>query len=751
MCLQRTLYIKPFSFFALLFLLIASLPLQAQKDIKIAEQKYERGLYAEAIPFFSRHLNAWVDPKALLLRGKCYYQTDQLKAAIEDFERAQLLKYSEPEIDYYLAKSWHHLGEWDRAAEQYKRYMSWYMEDDFIRQRITDEVKRCASGIRLAYSSPRFDVQNFGPPVNTSANELNLISSPSRTDTYYFSRSDPGRDDRYRIGTYQVREAVMDENTWLNPAHENLNELIADISPDGQQMYLSRRNDKKKRNTLWVDGYSPDKAPLSRLKRFEGPVEFEKGDRDLYLVDDSTFLFSSDRAGGYGGYDLYLTGFRNGNWFLPVNLGGRINSPYDEITPASGMQGTLLVFSSNRVESVGGFDVFFARLDSTGAIWQDPENAGLPLNSPGDEINFRFTGENEPAVFASDRKTGGFGKFDIYQAIPLSAVESVSNTNAWVTGVLGNTRIRPAGKVSEEYTGKPVVETTGTDLPTDPEPKEIQDNPFLVEIDQQVASETVVSSGPVIKGSGPVDSLSLENLFYQPETSLISQPEVNAFIRQLAQVLIRHPDSHLALYAHGKPEASRWESLIQTVAELEAFVDLLVGEGIPPDHIRIIGVGTELPIAKTGMGDRLENASQKFNHRLECRIQAGSESLQVSEKSPFVVQHLRSDSWYLYRSLLEGLSYSLVLDRIKPGENPTTPELPEPWLLEKDFFRNEFTLQSGLFKHYGEAKSIRHRLPPALAGKIRIQAMIDGWPVPEKDVLSYAGKYTDLINYLADR
>ena len=78
-------------------------------------------------------------------------------------------------------------------------------------------------------------------------------------------------------------------------------------------------------------------------------------------------VFASNRPGGLGGFDLYYSLFKGGKWSSPVNLGPRINTPYDEYRPVIGSHpdftNKYLMFSSNRPEGKGGFDLYFAGVD----------------------------------------------------------------------------------------------------------------------------------------------------------------------------------------------------------------------------------------------------------------------------------------------------------------------------------------------------------------------------------------------------
>lgn len=83
----------------------------------------------------------------------------------------------------------------------------------------------------------------------------------------------------------------------------------------------------------------------------------------MSFVYGDMLVFSSDRPGGYGGYDLYYS-FRSGDgWTEPENFGPKINSEFDEYRPvvsdAMGFENQLMIFSSNRPGGLGGFDLYF--------------------------------------------------------------------------------------------------------------------------------------------------------------------------------------------------------------------------------------------------------------------------------------------------------------------------------------------------------------------------------------------------------
>jgi hypothetical protein len=82
------------------------------------------------------------------------------------------------------------------------------------------------------------------------------------------------------------------------------------------------------------------------------------------FVADNVMVFASDRPGGFGGYDLYYSVLKDSVWSTPVNMGPKINTAYDECRPLiiqrRVFQNSLIVFSSNRPDGKGGFDLYYA-------------------------------------------------------------------------------------------------------------------------------------------------------------------------------------------------------------------------------------------------------------------------------------------------------------------------------------------------------------------------------------------------------
>ncbi len=82
------------------------------------------------------------------------------------------------------------------------------------------------------------------------------------------------------------------------------------------------------------------------------------------FVSENVIVFTSDREGGFGGFDLYYSVYNGQEWSAPVNMGDLINTEYDEYRPVVVSTGEmfindLMIFSSNRPGGKGGFDLYY--------------------------------------------------------------------------------------------------------------------------------------------------------------------------------------------------------------------------------------------------------------------------------------------------------------------------------------------------------------------------------------------------------
>ena len=119
--------------------------------------------------------------------------------------------------------------------------------------------------------------------------------------------------------------------------------------------------------------------------------------------DGTQLIFASDKEGGMGGTDLYLSTWKKGNWTEPVNLGNKINTKGDEKYPYL-TNDNVLFFSTDGRYGMGGLDIYYIDLFFKDSI---AVNMGYPVNSGLDDFGFSFHKETKTGYFSSNRKSNG--------------------------------------------------------------------------------------------------------------------------------------------------------------------------------------------------------------------------------------------------------------------------------------------------------------------------------------------------------
>jgi outer membrane protein OmpA-like peptidoglycan-associated protein len=209
---------------------------------------------------------------------------------------------------------------------------------------------------------------------------------------------------------------------------------------DCKTIYFSRNNNHKQGTAKYVDLIDRMQIYESHLtdKGWTKPkqLEFDREVKDYchptLSADNQKLYFSSNRKGGFGGMDLYVSYKQtNGDWGKPINLGASINSNKNEVFPFIHDDGTLY-FSSSKEGGIGGLDVYYARTKAMSNIYavkaanlenqkanvsredfDGPLSIGTPFNSEKDDFGFILDKQKKLGYFTSNR-AGGFGEDDIY-------------------------------------------------------------------------------------------------------------------------------------------------------------------------------------------------------------------------------------------------------------------------------------------------------------------------------------------------
>ncbi len=241
-------------------------------------------------------------------------------------------------------------------------------------------------------------------PLPDQVNRFTLQYLPTITidnSTLVYTKRDLIEGDEDIVVSYFRNDKWTEAQSISPRINSPLNEGACTISADGRVMILTSCD---KRDSFGsCDLYITRKTEngWSKPRNLGKPVNSQYWESQPSLsADGKQIYFSSNRPGGNGGRDLWLTTYVDKKWSQPRNLGKTINSFKDETTPFIHPGCETIYFSSNGYVGMGGFDLM--RSNFVDSSWTNPENLGHPINSYSDEVALLIGGDGKTAYFAKE-------------------------------------------------------------------------------------------------------------------------------------------------------------------------------------------------------------------------------------------------------------------------------------------------------------------------------------------------------------
>jgi outer membrane protein OmpA-like peptidoglycan-associated protein len=396
---------------------------EARKNLRQGEKLYEQGggaIYAALDLLMKAYTfnpdNAWLNYRI----GHIYLETAEHDHAIPFLEKAAELNVPTVDVHFLLGRAYHLNYRFADAINQYNYYRQSLNPQELAERRnqIDRHIAECRNARELVANPVRVFVDNPGSGLNTPYDDYSPQLSPDGQTMYFTSRRPLGNRPRTDRSDHKYFENIFEAQkmggTWqvTGPAAGRINsrshDATAGIAADGSILVVYRGN---RGGDLYESVLKDGK--WGRPKRLSRGINTRNQETSAAISSDgNTMYFVSDRSGGYGGKDIWVTQRdRRGRWSEPVNLGPTVNTEYDEESVFLAPDDVTLYFSSKGHNSMGGFDIF--RTTYRNGRWSEPENLGYPINSPGDDLFFVLAPDGETAYLSSMRPDGHGGS-DIY-------------------------------------------------------------------------------------------------------------------------------------------------------------------------------------------------------------------------------------------------------------------------------------------------------------------------------------------------
>lgn len=472
---------------------------------------------------------------------------------------------------------------------------------------------------------------NLGDSINSPDAEY-FPSLPIDGKTLIFTRNLGGHNEDFYISHLLADSVWSRARNMGSPINTPYNEGAETISQDGRLLIytICNRPDGMGSCDIYYSDRQPD-GSWSSPRNIGPPVNSPYWDSQPCLSPDNRELyFVSNRPGGYGGSDIYVSQLGpDGRWGPARNLGPHINTAGDESSPFIHADNQTLYFASDGWPGLGGVDLYYSRKALRGGGWELPHNLGYPINTIDHDGSIFVCADGKTAYFASDRSDSR-GLLDIYRFELYAAARPIRTL--YVEGSvydahsrqrlqarlelmdLDSTRVLdslssaadgsflvtlPVGKNYGLQVSQPgyLFYSSHFELKENP-----QGRPYRLEVPLQpieVAART-----------------ELKNVFFAFDRYRL-EPQSRAELDKLCRFLNDNPAVKVQIRGYTDSVGSAGANLLLSQRRAQAVVDYLVAHGIAASRLSAKGYGDSQP--------RASNATEQgraLNRRTECVITA---------------------------------------------------------------------------------------------------------------------------------
>jgi outer membrane protein OmpA-like peptidoglycan-associated protein len=500
-----------------------------------------------------------------------------------------------PVMTYFMLGQAYHLNyQFPEAIARYSEYLEVGSKEDSQQREYTRmQIEACERAASIERTHPAFEFQgvleHFEEDLPSCSNPvisgdgkilIFLVDYPSDKKIMMTTRTD----------SLWSRPKVI--NSQIGMVGET---YPVSLSYDGKDLYLAHQY--YSHSDIFVSHWKGNR--WSEAEDLGYKINGRTSENHASISRDGKSLyFTSDLRGGQGSFDIYVSRLdEKGEWGEAENLGPTINTPYEERTPFISSNDSILFFSSQGHNSIGGIDVFHSRLQRDGS-WSTPENLGYPVNTPGDDLFFN-PGWTELESYYAVRREDDPTASTINMVMEIEYEEVLAEADPLDPEPIEKkpvTAVATAKVVTEEQ----LVEPPNTDEiemvlnerrpEPDPEPEEV---PYMAMVETPApGSEEPIAYRNELTTMVPFET----NKF---DLDLAAQLEVE----KIAEIMGYHPDSKVELMGHTDSTGDEDFNMLLSLYRAEKIADYLEMRGVERDRIVVEGVGESDPIAINTFSD----------------------------------------------------------------------------------------------------------------------------------------------------
>ena len=632
---------KALNYFLLIWLLIVSCSTSKnangqQSVSKKAQSLFNEGLkfqsygeYEQAINLFKQSIKK--APKFLNAYdalANTYQKNNQLINSKNTYLKLLSLKSDHFFGLYELGNIYFDLGNLDSSEFYYRRFLKINSSNDKYAQNAQLNL-RDINFSRDAFKNPvNVNPVNMGSSINSENQEYSPAFAIDEKTIYITKRMGNLSDNRPNEDLYfaELNDESWDKVKDIGPPINTIeNEGAFSISSDGNYIFFTScsRNGGKGQCDIWLTSKKNNR--WDEPKNLQSPINTKYWESQPSISSDGRMLyFSSDRPGGYGGTDIWVSEFSISGWSAPKNLGPTVNTSKDEQFPFIHSDNRTLYFSSNGHPGLGKSDLYLTRKDVK-LNWETPINMGFPINSRGQDWNLVVARDGKTAYFSSNQLKG-FGGLDIYtfQLPEKLQAEKVSYLRGYVRDAITKQPLSANVELSP-INGEPTTLTyakPGTGMFLVPLKTNMK---FALTIDKDgYLFYTEFYNMPAIQRDQPIElfidlekielgnSVVLKNIFFDTDKSDIKD-ESKQELEKLIDFLSENNSIRIEISGHTDNVGDSKHNMVLSENRAKSVCDFLTNNGIEKSRLTYKGFGDTQPIKQNNTDEnRAKNRRTEF-------------------------------------------------------------------------------------------------------------------------------------------
>ena len=632
---------KALNYFLLIWLLIVSCSTSKnangqQSVSKKAQSLFNEGLkfqgygeYEQAINLFKQSIKK--APKFLNAYdalANTYQKNNQLINSKNTYLKLLSLKSDHFFGLYELGNIYFDLGNLDSSEFYYRRFLRMNSSNDKYAQNAQLNLRNINFS-RDAFKNPvNVNPVNMGSSINSKDQEYSPAFAIDEKTIYITKRMGNLSDNRPNEDLYfaELNDESWDKVKDIGPPINTIeNEGAFSISSDGNYIFFTScsRNGGKGQCDIWLTSKKNNR--WDEPKNLQSPINTKYWESQPSISSDGRMLyFSSDRPGGYGGTDIWVSEFSISGWSAPKNLGPTVNTNKDEQFPFIHSDNRTLYFSSNGHPGLGKSDLYLTRKDVK-LNWETPINMGYPINSRGQDWNLVVARDGKTAYFSSDQLKG-FGGLDIYtfQLPEKLQAEKVSYLRGYVRDAITKQPLSANVELSP-INGEPTTLTyakPGTGMFLVPLKTNMK---YALTIDKDgYLFYTEFYNMPAIQRDQPIElfidlekielgnSVVLKNIFFDTDKSEIKD-ESKQELEKLINFLSENNSIRIEISGHTDNVGDSKHNMVLSENRAKSVCDFLTNNGIDKSRLTFKGFGDTQPIKQNNTDEnRAKNRRTEF-------------------------------------------------------------------------------------------------------------------------------------------